>query len=234
MRNDDQLDQQRRKTFFHSKLIRITAIVPLIISDGATWHFQKCGRFRFDRTNFSVVSIGYKRNLFKGIWHNEWFLNFVIEEFPEIIFSAYCTDQQIVVVLFIPCDFFILYCCSNGYALRRFTDKLPSRCSFQIIAEQDCIGCVITKNQFNSSCTSSFSRVLYHYLIQFATFICRFSTFFAQNREFLLTPAANHAILNYRKKKSQCLQAPALWINGIRHLVRPTPAGGKISQHWDQ
>lgn len=75
-------------------------------------------------------------------------LNFVVEEFPEIIFSAYCADQQIVVVLFIPCDFFILFCFSNGYSLRRFTNKLPSCHSFQIVTEQDCIGCAFTKNQF--------------------------------------------------------------------------------------
>ena len=39
-----------------------------------------------------------------------------------------------------------------------------------------------------------------------------------------------HGILNYRKqKKSRCLGNISSLINGIRHLVLPTPAGGKIS-----
>ena len=45
-----------------------------------------------------------------------------------------------------------------------------------------------------------------------------------------LTFSIFHGILNYRKqKKSRCLGNISSLINGIRHLVLPTPAGGKIS-----
>ena len=39
-----------------------------------------------------------------------------------------------------------------------------------------------------------------------------------------------HGILNYRKQKEPMPASISSLINGIRHLVLPTPAGGKISQ----
>ena len=40
-----------------------------------------------------------------------------------------------------------------------------------------------------------------------------------------------HGILNYRKQKEPMPASISSLINGIRHLVLPTPAGGKISPH---
>ena len=45
-----------------------------------------------------------------------------------------------------------------------------------------------------------------------------------------LTFSIFHGILNYRKQKEPMPASISSLINGIRHLVLPTPAGGKISQ----
>ena len=44
-----------------------------------------------------------------------------------------------------------------------------------------------------------------------------------------LTFSIFHGILNYRKQKEPMPASISSLINGIRHLVLPTPAGGKIS-----